>query len=105
MNYKNNICLLFTYLIAGKLKTLVNLKVTLFLAVKADLATFDEMREHELSHQLELLKKHGAPILAIWDSNPFKSKHPEDYDNEERSKAIERFTTQTEFDPLFDYIF
>ena len=64
------------------------------------------MREHELVHQLELMKKGDLnDILAIWDSNPFKSKNPEDYDSEEKSKALERFTTKSEFDPLFDYIF
>ena len=62
------------------------------------------MREHELTHQLALMKQ-AAPILAIWDSNPFKTKHPEDYDSEEKTKAYERFTTESEFDPLFDYIF
>ncbi len=55
-------------------------------------------------HQIDFVPAE-LPIMPLWDSNPFKSNEkPEEFDNDSKANVLRRFTTDSDYDPIFDYI-
>ena len=55
-------------------------------------------------HQINLLTNE-LPVMPLWDSNPFESiDKPKEFDTKSKANVLRRFTTNTDYDPIFDYI-
>ena len=62
------------------------------------------LRQHDLMHQIDLIT-HELPVMPLWDSNPFKSNEKlEEFGTGSKANVFRRFTTDTDYDPIFDYI-